>query len=618
VGEKKEEKIMCGIIGYVGSKEVVPIIVDSLKKLEYRGYDSAGIAVIEEGKINRRRVKGKIAELEKSLNEEPLKGRYGLGHTRWATHGRPSEENAHPHQDCTGSLVVVHNGIIENYLALKNILQQEGHAFQTETDTEVIAHLIEKYYENSLEDAVQKALGELEGDFAIAAISVKDPEKIVAAKMGPPTVVGIGENEFFICSDINPLISHTREIVFLEDGEMVVVEPTGARFSDFSGNELAKEPEHISWNPLMIEKRGFKHFMLKEIFEQPEVIRDTLQGRISMDTGKVFFDEVGMPSNCLDEIKKVVIIACGTSYHAGLLGKYFIENLAGIPVNVEYASEYRYSDFILDKEALVVVISQSGETADSLAALRAVKKRGALSLAICNVLNSSIPRESDGVLYTHAGPEIGVAATKTFSAQMAALALLAIHLGQIREKLEQKESLSLIQELQRIPHKMEIILDRAKSIEDLAVRFVPFSHFLFLGRWVSFPVALEGALKLKEISYIHAEGYAGGEMKHGPIALIDDLMPTMVVVPKDRVYEKILSNISEVKTRLGYVIAVAFDDDEDIKDKVEDVIPIPNCHTLFTPFLTTLPLQLFAYYIAAHRGADVDQPRNLAKSVTVE
>jgi glucosamine--fructose-6-phosphate aminotransferase (isomerizing) len=430
--------------------------------------------------------------------------------------------------------------------------------------------------------------------------------------------VGIGENEYFVCSDLNPLISHTREIVFLEDGEMVVVEPTGARFSDFSGNEVAKTPEHITWNPLMIEKRGFKHFMLKEIFEQPQVIRDTLQGRISLDTGKVFFDEVGLEAERVDEIKKVVIIACGTSYHAGLLGKYFMENLAGIPVDVEYASEYRYSDFILDREALVVVISQSGETADSLAALRAVKEKNVLSLAICNVVNSSIAREADGVLYTHAGPEIGVAATKTFSAQMAALVLLAVHLGQVRKKLDQEESLSLIQELQRIPHKMEIILDRAKSIEELAVRFVPFSHFLFLGRWVSFPVALEGALKLKEISYIHAEGYPGGEMKHGPIALIDDLMPTMVVVPKDRVYDKILSNISEVKTRIGYVIAVAFEDDEDIKDKVEDVIPIPSVHPLFTPFLTTLPLQLFAYYIAAHRGADVDQPRNLAKSVTVE
>ena len=609
---------MCGIIGYVGSKEVVPIILDGLKKLEYRGYDSAGIAVFEEGKINRRRVKGKIAELEESLNDEPLKGHYGVGHTRWATHGRPSEENAHPHQDCTGSLVVVHNGIIENYLQLKKKLQQEGHAFQTETDTEVIAHLIEKYYENSLEQAVRQALAELEGDFAIAAVSVKDPEKIVAAKMGPPAVVGIGENEYFVCSDINPLISHTKEIVFLEDGEMVVVEPSGARFSDFSGNEVAKTPEHITWNPLMIEKKGFKHFMLKEIFEQPQVIRDTLQGRISLDTGKVFFDEVGLPSNRMKEIKKVVIIACGTSYHAGLLGKYFMENLAGVPVDVEYASEYRYSDFILDREALVVVISQSGETADSLAALRAIKEKEELSLAICNVVNSSIAREADGVLYTHAGPEIGVAATKTFSAQMAALALLAIHLGQVKEKLDQKESRSLIQELQCIPHKMEIILDRAKFIEELAVRFVPFSHFLYLGRWVSFPVALEGALKLKEISYIHAEGYPGGEMKHGPIALIDDLMPTMVVVPKDRVYDKILSNISEVKTRSGYVIAVAFEEDEDIKDKVEDVIPIPSVHPLFTPFLTTLPLQLFAYYIAARRGADVDQPRNLAKSVTVE
>lgn len=609
---------MCGIIGYVGAKEVVPILVDGLKKLEYRGYDSAGIAVIEGGELIRRRVKGKIAELEKSLKENPLKGYYGVGHTRWATHGRPSEENAHPHQDCTGTFVVVHNGIIENYLQLKKELQRDGHSFQTETDTEVIAHLIEEHYENSLEQAVLKALQKLTGDFAIAAVSVKDPEKIVAAKKGPPAVIGIGENEYFVCSDLNPLISHTKEIVFLQDGEMAVVETGGVRFSDFSGNEIAKKPEHIEWNPLMIEKRGFKHFMLKEIFEQPQVIRDTLQGRISLDTGKVFFDEAGLPSDRMEEIKKVVIIACGTSFHAGLLGKYFIENLAGIPVDVEYASEYRYSDFILDRENLVVVISQSGETADTLAALRAVKEKEALSLAICNVANSSIAREADGVLYTHAGPEIGVAATKTFTAQIAALALLAIHLGQAREKLDAKESLSLIQTLQRIPHKMEAILDRAKSIEELAVRFVPFSHFLYLGRWVSFPVALEGALKLKEISYIHAEGYPGGEMKHGPIALIDDLLPTMVILPKDRVYDKTLSNISEVKTRIGYVIAVAFEEDRDIADKVDDVIPIPSIHPLFTPFLTTLPLQLFAYYIAAHRGADVDQPRNLAKSVTVE
>jgi len=618
LGGKEKEEVMCGIIGYVGSKEVVPILIEGLKKLEYRGYDSAGIAVIEEGKIQRRRVKGKISELEKNLEETPLVGHFGVGHTRWATHGRPSEENAHPHQDCTGSLVVVHNGIIENYLPLKNKLKEEGHTFQTETDTEVIAHLVEKYYEATLEEAVQQALKELEGAFAVAVVSVKDPEKIVAAKMGPPAVVGLGEQEFFVCSDINPLLTHTSDIVFLEDGEMAVIEPAGAKFYDFSGNMLEKQSEHIAWNPLMIEKRGFKHFMLKEIFEQPQVVRDTLKGRISLDTGKVFLDEIGISTSRLNEINRVVIIACGTSYHAGILGKYFIENLAEIPVDVEYASEYRYSDFILGKDSLAVVISQSGETADSLAAMRAMKGKGALTLAICNVVNSSIAREAEGVLYTHAGPEIGVAATKTFSAQMAALALLAIHLGQNRDKLDQKESLALIQDLQRIPHKMENILLHAKTIEELAIRFVPFSHFLYLGRWVSYPVALEGALKLKEISYIHAEGYAGGEMKHGPIALIDDLMPTMVVVPKDRVYEKILSNISEVKTRIGYVIAVAFEEDKEIREKVDDVIPIPSVHPLFTPFLTTLPLQLFAYYIAAKRGADVDQPRNLAKSVTVE
>jgi glucosamine--fructose-6-phosphate aminotransferase (isomerizing) len=618
VGEKKGEKIMCGIIGYVGGKEAVPILVEGLKKLEYRGYDSAGIAVVEEGKIKRRRVKGKIIELEKSLNKDPLTGCYGLGHTRWATHGRPSEENAHPHLDCTGSLVVVHNGIIENYLQLKNELKDDGHSFKTETDTEVIAHLIEKHYRDSLEEAVREALRELEGAYALAVISAKDPQKIVAAKKGPPAVVGIGDGEYFVCSDINPLLSHTRDIVFLQDGEMVAVDPGGARFNDFSGNTLEKKPEHIVWNPLMIQKMGFKHFMLKEIFEQPQVIRDTLKGRISLDTGQVFLDEMGIPSSRLSEIRSVVIIACGTSFHAGLLGKYFIENLAGIPVTVEYASEYRYSDFILDEKTLVTVISQSGETADTLAALRAVREKEIPSLAICNVMNSSIAREADGVLSTHAGPEIGVAATKTFSAQMAALALLAVHIAQVKGKLDREESLSIIQELQRIPHKMEIVLDRAKKIEELAVRFVPFSHFLYLGRWVSYPVALEGALKLKEISYIHAEGYPGGEMKHGPIALIDDLLPTMVVVPRDRVYEKILSNISEVKTRLGYVIAVAFDEDKDILERVEEVVPVPSIHPLFTPFLTTLPLQLFAYYIAAHRGADVDQPRNLAKSVTVE
>ncbi len=609
---------MCGIIGYIGSRDVVPVLIDGLKKLEYRGYDSAGIAVVAKDKIQIRRVKGKISSLERSLEQEPLAGSYGVGHTRWATHGRPSEENAHPHRDCKDQLVVVHNGIIENYLSLKNDLKEEGHHFRTETDTEVIAHLVEKYFDGWLEEAVQKAIEELEGAFALAVISTQDPEKIVVAKTGPPAVVGLGDKEFFISSDLNPLLTYTQKVVFLEDGEMAVISKKGVNFFDFKGNALQKKIDHISWSPLMIEKRGFKHFMLKEIFEQPQVVRDTLNGRMSLDSGKVWLDEIKLSPQALQEIERVVVIACGTSYHAGLVAKCFIETLAGVSVDVEYASEYRYRDFILDKKALVIIISQSGETADSLAALRAVKEKEALSLALCNVVNSSIAREAEGVLYTHAGPEIGVAATKTFSAQMAALALLALHLAQIKGKLSPKDSLPYIEALQRLPHKMEKILGRAKFLEKLALDFVSFSHFLYLGRWVSFPIAMEGALKLKEISYIHAEGYPGGEMKHGPIALIDDKMPTMAIVPKDRVYEKMLSNISEIKTRIGYILAVAFENDKEIQDKVDRVIPIPEVNPLFSPFLSALPLQLFAYYIASIRGADVDQPRNLAKSVTVE
>lgn len=609
---------MCGIIGYIGPKNVVSLLVEGLKKLEYRGYDSAGIAVVNGSRIQIRRVKGKISSLEKSLEGKPLKGSYGVGHTRWATHGRPCEENAHPHRDCTGTLVVVHNGIIENYLTLKEKLKAEGHKFQTETDTEVIAHLIEKYFNGTLEKAVQKAIRKLEGTYAIAVLSTRDSGKIVAAKVGPPAVVGLGEKEFFISSDINPLLSHTKKVVFLEDEEMAVFDQNAVKFFDFKGNSLEKKVDHISWSPLMIEKRGFKHFMLKEIFEQPQVVRDTLNGRMSLDSGKVYMEEIGLSPQILRNIKRVIIIACGTSYHAGLVGKYFIETLAQIPVDIEFASEYRYRDFILDKETLAIVISQSGETADSLAALRSVIDKKALTLGICNVVNSSIARGTKGVLYTHAGPEIGVAATKTFSAQMAALALLALYLAQIKGRIDEKESLTYIQALQRIPHKMEKILIQAKFIEKLALNFVSFSHFLYLGRWVNFPIALEGALKLKEISYIHAEGYPGGEMKHGPIALIDEKMPTMAIVPKDRVYEKMLSNISEIKTRVGFILAVAFENDKEIQDKVDRVIPIPPVNPLFTPFLTALPLQLFAYYIASIRGADVDQPRNLAKSVTVE
>jgi len=609
---------MCGIIGYVGKQDIVPILIEGLKKLEYRGYDSAGIAVLNGDEVQIRRVEGKIKILEDSLREEKLTGTYGVGHTRWATHGRPSEENAHPHWDCSHSIVVVHNGIIENYLEIKNTLKAEGHKFVTETDTEVVAHLVEKYHDKSLEIAVQKTVKELVGNFAISVVSKKEKDKIVTAKVGPPTVIGLGEGENFVSSDLNPLLPYTQEIIFLEDGEMAVIEPDSVRFSDFDGNPLEKSAEHISWSPLMVEKQGYKHFMLKEIFEQPQVIRDTLAGRLSLDTGKVFLEEIGVSEATLQTVKRIVIIACGTSYHAGLVGKCFIETLAGVPTEVVYASEYRYEDYILENTTLAVPVSQSGETADTLAAFKSIVEKNNPSLAICNVLNSSIGRTADGVLLTHAGPEIGVAATKTFSAQMAALALLAIRLAKVRGTLSTEDNIGLMKDLQRIPHKIEEILMRAKEIEELAQQFVSYSHFLYLGRWASFPIALEGALKLKEISYIHAEGYPGGEMKHGPIALIDEKMPTMVIIPRDRVYDKMMSNISEIKTRVGYVIAVAFEDDQEIFDKVDKVIPIPATNPLFTPFLTTIPLQLFAYYIASIRGADVDQPRNLAKSVTVE
>ncbi len=609
---------MCGIIGYLGPKPALPVLLDGLKKLEYRGYDSAGVAVLHGSGLQVRRVKGKIRDLDESLKKSPLRGNCGLGHTRWATHGRPSEENAHPHRDCSGSLVVVHNGIIENYLSLKEKLADEGHVFQTETDTEIIAHLIEKYFEGSLESAVRRALQELEGAYAVAVISERDPDKIVAAKTGPPAVVGLGDGEFIISSDINPILSHTPRVVFLEDEEIAVLEPAGVRFLDFQGNPLSKTADHLSWNPLMIEKKGFKHFMLKEIFEQPQVIRDTLEGRISQGSGKTYLDETGLSARLMKAIEKVLVIACGTSYHAGMVGKYFIESLAQVPVAVEYASEYRYHDLLLDSKTLVVVISQSGETADSLAALRAIKRAGRPTLAISNVMNSSIPREAGSALYTHAGPEIGVAATKTFTAQLAALALLALDLAQAKGRSDESKAFPLIQDLLRLPHKLEVILAEGKRLENLAHRFLTFSHFLFLGRWVSFPVALEGALKLKEISYLHAEGYAGGEMKHGPIALIDENMPTLAIAPKDRAYEKMLGNISEVKARLGYVLALAFENDREIMNHADEVIQIPVCSPLWSPFLTVLPLQLFAYHIAAMRGADVDQPRNLAKSVTVE
>ncbi|MBU1187100.1 MAG: glutamine--fructose-6-phosphate transaminase (isomerizing) [Acidobacteria bacterium] len=609
---------MCGIIGYIGHRDVVPLILNGLKKLEYRGYDSAGIAVVKNGIIERRRVKGKISRLEEELKVHPLSGLYGIGHTRWATHGPPSTENAHPHTDCTGEIVIVHNGIIENYLSIKDRLLKKGHVFKTETDTEVIAHLIEDYFETTLEMAVQRAVRDLDGAYSIVAISTRDPQKMVVVKDGAPAVVGIGENEFFVSSDVNPLLQYTKSVVFLEDREMAVVDTGRVKFLDFKADVIDKKIERLSWSPLMIEKKGYKHFMLKEIFEQPRVIRDTLNGRISLETGAVELDDIGLDMSVLKSVNKMVFIACGTSYHAGLVGKILMEKLAGVPVDVEYASEYRYKDRIVDENTLIVVISQSGETADSLAALKAVKAKGVPSLTICNVVKSSIARETDGALYTQAGPEIGVAATKTFTAQLCALTLLALKTAEVRGALSEEEQDELIQELQRIPPRMEEILNDAKILEGLSHSFTSSNHFLYLGRWISFPVALEGALKLKEISYIHAEAYPGGEMKHGPIALIDEKMPTLVVIPRDHVYEKMLSNISEVKTRSGFVLAVAFEDDAEICDRVDAVIRIPRIHPLLSPFLTTLPLQLFAYYIASARGADVDQPRNLAKSVTVE
>ena len=609
---------MCGIIGYLGPKKISSILIEGLKKLEYRGYDSAGLAVVNKGKLEIRRVKGKISNLEEIIRMSPIDGNYGIGHTRWATHGRPSEENAHPHRDCTETIVVVHNGIIENYLDLKKELLKKGHIFRTETDTEVIAHLIEENFEGNLEVAVQKAVSKLGGVFAFAVISSKDPEKIVTAKKGPPAIIGLGSDEYFVSSDLAPILGHTKDVIFLDDEEIAVIDRNGVQFINFQGKTLSKKIDTITWDPIMVEKGGFKHFMLKEIFEQPRALRETLMGRISLDTGRIYLEEINISPEFLRKISRINIIACGTSYHAGLVGKYFLESLTHIPVEVDYSSEYRYRDFILEKNQLNIIISQSGETADTLAALRIIKKNKGKTLSICNMKGSTATREADGVIYTHAGPEIGVASTKTFTTQLMALMLFSLYLAQLKNKFKKNEILTYFQELQRIPHKIESILYQSSKIESLAQKYFHYTDFLYLGRWVNFPIALEGALKLKEISYIHAEGYPAGEMKHGPIALIEEKMPTVAIAPKDRVYEKMLSNISEVKTRNGIVLAVAWEEDKEIREKVDEIIYIPSSHPLFTPFLTVVPLQLFAYYIALKRGADVDQPRNLAKSVTVE
>jgi glucosamine--fructose-6-phosphate aminotransferase (isomerizing) len=627
---------MCGIVGYVGPKKVVPVIIEGLRRLEYRGYDSAGIAVGSPDRptLDVRRAPGKLQNLEEVLKERPLDGTFGIGHTRWATHGRPTEENAHPHRDCTGRIVVVHNGIVENYLDLKRELTAQGHKFVTETDTEIIAHLIEQVQKDaesagapaSLEVAVRRAVTRLTGAFALGILSAAEPDKIVVARSGPPVVIGVGEGECFVASDVPGILHHTRNLYFLADGDMAILTKAGVELTDFDGKPIQRSITRIQWDPIQAEKGGYKHFMLKEIWEQPRAIRDTTMGRVSLDSGKVFLGEMKIAEHELAAAQSINIAACGTSWHAALAGKYMIERLARLPVDVDYASEYRYRDPIAGPEALGLLITQSGETADTLAAQREMKNLGSKTVAICNVVDAMVAREAHGAIYTHAGPEIGVASTKAFTSQLTALFLLALKMGQLRGKLDTAQSVALIEELGRVPGRIEEVL-RACSpqCEQLAKEFANARDFLYLGRGIHFPIALEGALKLKEISYIHAEGYPAGEMKHGPNALIDETLPVVVLATRDVAdpasklrYEKTLSNIQEVTARSGRVIAIATEGDTSIGGLVEHVLHIPHCIELLAPLIEIVPLQLLAYYIAVRRGCDVDQPRNLAKSVTVE
>ena len=615
---------------------MVPVIIEGLRRLEYRGYDSAGIAVGDREHLilDVRRAPGKLVHLEESLQQKPVDGTFGIGHTRWATHGRPTEENAHPHRDCSGRIVVVHNGIIENYLDLKRELIGKGHTFATETDTEVIAHLIEQILKDAeiagsavpLEVAVQRAVKHLTGAFALGVLSASEPNKIIAARFGPPVVIGVGEGEAFIASDVPGILHHTRNIYFLIDGDMAILTPNAVTLTDFNGMPIERQLTRITWDPIQAEKGGYKHFMLKEIWEQPRAVRDTTLGRVSLDSGKVFLGEMEISDEDLAKADSIIIAACGTSWHAALAGKYMIERLARVPVDVDYASEYRYRDPIANPNSLGLLITQSGETADTLAAQREIKTMGSKTVAICNVVGAMVAREAHGSIYTHAGPEIGVASTKAFTSQLTALFLLALKLGQLRGKLDTAQSIALIDQLSRVPVKIEEVLRSASGqCELLAREFSNARDFLYLGRGIHFPIALEGALKLKEISYIHAEGYPAGEMKHGPNALIDETLPVVVLATRDQSdpasklrYEKTLSNIQEVTARSGRVIAVATEGDTIISGLVEHVITIPEAPELLAPIIEIVPLQLLASYIAIRRGCDVDQPRNLAKSVTVE
>ncbi|MDP9204570.1 MAG: glutamine--fructose-6-phosphate transaminase (isomerizing) [Gemmatimonadota bacterium] len=608
---------MCGIIGYIGMRGATPLLLEGLKRMEYRGYDSAGVAVMNGTGVETRKAAGKISQLERALATSPVEGDTGIGHTRWATHGVPNECNAHPHVDCKGDIAVVHNGIIENSGTLKRGLEARGHEFASETDTEVIAHLIEEAFDGNLEDAVIEALWQIEGTYGIAVVSSKDRNKIVAARKGSPLLIGLGDGEYYIASDVSAILAQTREVVYLDDGDVAVLTRDGYTILNQRAQQLERGVSKIDWDLDQIERGGFDHFMLKEIFEQPETVENCMRGRLLPDQGTSKLGGLNMTDEEMLKFDNILITACGTSWHSALIGEHMLENLARIPVEVEYASELRYRNPIITDRTLCIVISQSGETADTLAAMREAKSRGARTYGIVNVVGSTIARESDGGIYVHAGPEIGVASTKAFTSQVIALLLFTLKLARLRN-LSMVDGKEIIQELQKLPSKIQSILDRAGEVEKIAEDFRNAQNFLYLGRGYSFPTALEGALKLKEISYIHAEGYPAAEMKHGPIALIDEKMPVVFVTPHDSVFDKVVSNVQEVKARGGRVIAITTRDEESLEGKLDYEFRIPETKDMLTPVLASIPLQLLAYYIAVKRGANVDQPRNLAKSVTVE
>ena len=609
---------MCGIVGYIGNKNAVEILIDGLQRLEYRGYDSAGIAVFNGVDVAVRRKKGKIVQLRNALSQEPVSGKIGIAHTRWATHGKPSEENAHPHQ--VGTITVVHNGIIENHIDLKNKLIADGAVFKSETDTEIFAHLINKYYKSGLSfiDSVYKSLEKVNGSYAITVLNEKEPEKLIGARKGSPLVFGVGKEENFLASDITAILSYTRDMIFLEDGDLVVLTNEDYTIYDMTKSKVERKIKKISWDPSMAEKSGYKHFMQKEIFEQPRAITDTLTGRIFPETGSIFFEDLKIEDDDVKKITNITIVACGTSWHSGLIGKLFLEKYLKIPVEIGIGSEYRYRDPIITDNHLIIGISQSGETADTIAGMAEAKEKGARILSICNVIDSSIARMSDDIIYTHAGPEIGVASTKAFTTQIISLYLLTLLLASKKGTITKEELTNKIQKLSQLPNLIKNILALDKQIKKIAQKYHKYTNFLYLGRKYNYPIALEGALKLKEISYIHAEGYPAGEMKHGPIALIDESMPVVSIATNSSVYEKMYSNIEEVKTRNGLIIALATKGDEKIKKITDDIIFVDSVDEDIDPIINVIPLQMLAYHIAVIRGTDVDQPRNLAKSVTVE